>query len=210
MKAKDIKTLITSGTIILAGSLYFIFSDKPNESVQQQMDSKIEQTSSVAISTQYAEKATGKSLQQVKLLSVNDGDTFKVEMGGEKKSVRLLMIDTPEMNYDKGQPMAFAEEAKAYTEKLLKEAKTIEVLLDKGPSEDNYGRLLAYVYIDGKMLQESLLETGYGAIRYVNEPNNSLEEELREIQAKAEKAKVGIWSIEGYFENNRFQDVSGK
>lgn len=208
MKAKDIKTLITSGTIILAGSLYLLF--KPDETVQQQTNTQVEQTSTLTISTQYAEKSTGNKLQQVSLLSVNDGDTFKVEMDGKKKSVRLLMIDTPEMNYDQGQPMPFAEEAKAYTEKLLKEAKTIEVLLDKGPKEDNYERLLAYVYVDGKLLQESLLEAGYGAIRYVKEPNNSLEQELRQVQAKAEKAKLGIWSIEGYFENNRFQDSIGK
>ena len=126
MKPKDIKTLITSGTIILAGTLYFIFSDKPDETIQPQTNTQVEQTATESISTKYAEKATGNSLQQVKFLSVNDGDTFKVEMDGEKKSVRLLMIDTPEMNYDKGQPMAFAEEAKAFTEKLLKEAKTIE------------------------------------------------------------------------------------
>ena len=210
MKDKDIKTLITSGTIIIAGTLYLLFSDKPDETVQQQTNTQVEQTSTVSISTQYAEKITGNTLQQVQFLSVNDGDTFKIEVDGEKKSVRLLMIDTPEMNYDKGQPMPFAEEAKAYTEKILKEAKTIEVLLDKGPKEDNYKRLLAYVYVDGKMLQESLLEAGYGAIRYVNEPNNSLEKELRQIQEKAKKAKLGIWSIEGYFENNRFQENIGK
>lgn len=210
MKEKDIKTLITSGTIILAVSLYLIFNDTPNDTVQQQMNPEVEQTSTVAISSQYAEKTTGNKLQQVKYLSINDGDTFSVELDGEKKRVRLLMIDTPEMNYDKGQPMAFAEEAKAYTEKLLKQAKTIKILVDKGPKEDNYDRLLAYVYIDGKMLQESLLEAGYGVIRYVNEPNNSLEQELRQVQEKAEKAKLGIWSIDGYFENNRFQDISGK
>ena len=205
MKAKDIKTLITSGTIILAASLYMIFREEPEDSVKEQF-TVVEQTSTTVITPQYAQNTTGNTLQQVTFLNANDGDTFNVELDGEKKRVRLLMIDTPEMNYDKGQPMPYAQEAKAFTEKLLKEAKKIEILFDKGPKEDDYERLLAYVYVDGKMLQESLLEAGYGAIRYVNKPNNSLEQELRQVQDKAEKSKIGIWSIEGYFENNRFQE----
>ena len=64
MKPKDIKTLITSGTIILAGTLYFIFSDKPDETIQPQTNTQVEQTATESISTKYAEKATGNSLQQ--------------------------------------------------------------------------------------------------------------------------------------------------
>jgi micrococcal nuclease len=42
-------------------------------------------------------------------------------------------------------------------------------------------------------------------MRYVNKPNNTLEQELRAVQKTAEQKKLNVWSIEGYVENNRFQ-----
>lgn len=209
MKSRDIKSLITGITFIVAFILYTTFAPDKEEVEDKQVQNEVEESvAEVQISAEQAEQITGNSLEPVKYLSVNDGDTFSVEWNGEKKRIRLLMIDTPEMNYDKGEPMPFAEEAKEFTSSLLKNAQTVEVLFDKGPKEDDYERLLAYVYIDGKLLQESLLEKGLGAIRYVNKPNNSLESLLRDIQKQAENEKVGIWSIEGYFENNRFQNVT--
>lgn len=210
MKLQDIKTLITSGTILLGLALYMIFGDAPPKKEDQTanqsgQDLTAEVSSEKAkITASYAQQATGNQLQEVKYIAVNDGDTFSVELNGEKQKVRLLMVDTPEMNYDKGEPMPYAEEAKTFTENTLKNANTIELLFDKGPETDKYGRLLAYVYVDGVLLQEALLNNGLAVMRYINKPNNTLEQELRDIQAEAEVEKVNIWSHEGYFENNQF------
>ncbi|MGM9949352.1 MAG: thermonuclease family protein [Lysinibacillus sp.] len=212
MKMRDIKTLITSGTILLAVALYMIFGNPPPEKDEaaedvQQTESLQEsgaQQESVAIPLEEAEKVTGNEAVAVEYLSANDGDTFNVQMAGEKKRVRLLMIDTPEMNYNKGEPMPYAEEAKAFTIDLLEKAQSVELLFDKGPETDNYGRLLAYIYVDGVMLQEALLEEGLAAVRYVNEPNNSLEKQFRAIQGEAEEEGVNIWSHEGYFQKDGF------
>lgn len=222
MKQRDIKSLISGGTILIAVALYMIFADpkdsKDSQDGQEVQTEQKQETNSqttvrekeIAITPDYAEKATGKKLVEVKYLHANDGDTINVEWNGEKRRVRLLMIDTPEMNYDKGEPMPYAEDAKNFTQSLMKNAKKVELLFDKGPQEDDYERLLAYVYVDGKMLQESLLEEGLAAMRYINKPNNTLEKELRDVQKKAEQAKRNIWSIDGYFENNRFQNVDSK
>ena len=212
MKMEDIKTLITSGVIILAVTLYLIF--KPEGSVTDVLNSTpenpqeiIEQAkSNQVITLEDAEKATGKTAKAVEFISANDGDTFKVNVDGKKERVRLLMIDTPEMNYDKGEPMPYAEEAKNFTTQLMEEAKDIQLLFDKGPETDNYDRLLAYVFVDGVLLQELLLQEGYAAVRYVNKPNNTLEDELRDIQTEAKKEGVNIWSLEGYFDNNKFNE----
>lgn len=225
MKAKDIKTLITSSTIIIAVALYLIFGPEPpteeeyeeqQAAEQQQEDGTADSSNvseapaseepSVAIPLAEAEAATGKTAQEIDYISANDGDTFNVNVNGQKERVRLLMVDTPEMNYNKGEPMPYAEEAKAFTDNLLTNANKIELLFDKGPETDNYDRLLAYVYVDGVLLQEALLKEGFAAMRYVNPPNDSLEDELREIQKQAEQADVNVWSIDGYFENNRFNE----
>ena len=200
MQLKDIKTLITSGTILLALALYMIFGNPPPEKNEGNDDSQRD----AIISLEEAQQITGNKAIPVDYVSANDGDTISVMMNGEKERVRLLMIDTPEMNYDKGEPMPFAEDAKEFTIDLLENADTVELLFDKGPEADHYDRLLAYIYIDGVMLQESLLKEGYAAVRYINKPNNSLEQQFRDIQADAKAAKVNIWSYEDYFQKDGF------
>ena len=140
----------------------------------------------------------------MKFLNANDGDTFNVEMDGKKQRVRLLMIDTPEMNYDKGDPMPYAEQAKALTVQLLEQANSVQLLFDKGPQTDKYDRYLAYVFIDGVSLHEILLSEGLAAVRYVNKPNDTLESELLQIQDEAEKNKLNIWAHENYLQRDGF------
>lgn len=204
MRAKDIKTLITGGTVLVALALYMIFGEAPPNLQEAETEVGVEQQAGADISPGDAEKATGKQLIDVEFVNANDGDTINIMLDGEKKRVRLLMIDTPEMNYGKGDPMPYAEDAKEFTVNLLENGKSVQILFDKGPETDHYDRLLAYVYIDGVMLQESLIENGYAAMRYINKPNNSLEQELQDIQKDAENAKMNIWSIDNYFQKDGF------
>ena len=212
MKLSDIKTLITSGTIILAVALYMIFSDPkedtepttPDVKVGEQQSAVQQESKEYIITPELAMDKTGKQLIDVKFLNANDGDTFNVEMDGKKQRVRLLMIDTPEMNYDKGDPMPYAEQAKALTVQLLEQANSVQLLFDKGPQTDNYDRYLAYVFIDGVSLHEILLSEGLAAVRYVNKPNDTLESELLQIQDEAEKNKLNIWAHENYLQRDGF------
>ena len=204
MNLKDIKTLITSGTILLAVGLYLVFSE-PKEEVEQKTSPAItEQNSAYTITPEMAMDKTGKQLVDVKFLNANDGDTFNVEIDGKKERVRLLMIDTPEMNYNKGEPMPYAEEAKARTTALLEKADSVQLLFDKGPETDNYDRLLAYAFVDNISLHEVLLSEGLAAVRYVNKPNDTLEKELLEIQQQAEQKKLNIWAHDDYLQRDGF------
>ena len=226
MGMKDIKTLITSGTIILAVALYLIFApdqaedtteitnNTPVELVEEQgqattNDDQTENSADVQkhqITPELAVEKTGNELVDVEFLNANDGDTFNVEMAGEKQRVRLLMLDTPEMNYNKGEPMPYAEEAKAFTTELLKNANQLQLLFDVGPETDNYERLLAYVFVDGVSLHELLLREGFAAMRYINKPNNTLEQELRAVQTEAQQIEVNIWSHENYNKKDGFHE----
>lgn len=204
MKLKDVKTLISSGTIILAVALYLIFSE-PKEDAEQTASTVItEETVAYSITPEIAMDKTGKQLIDVKFLNANDGDTFNVEIEGKKERVRLLMIDTPEMNYNKGEPMPYAEEAKARTVALLEQADSVQLLFDKGPETDNYDRLLAYAFVDGVSLHEILVSEGLAAVRYVNKPNDTLEAELLEIQQQAEEKKLNIWAHDNYLQRDGF------
>lgn len=198
MSIVDVKTFITSGTIIIAVALYFIFSNTASK------ENTIEKDTDYLITPQYAKKATGNELVKAEYVSTNDGDTFRLKIDGKEKRVRLLMVDTPEMNYEENNPMPFAESAKEYTQKLLENASKIEVLSDVGNKTDHYGRLLAYVFIDNVLLQELLLREGYAAVRYIDKPNNTLEEQFKEIEKRARASKINIWKEENYLQQDGF------
>lgn len=198
MSIVDVKTLITSGTIIIAVALYFIFSNTASK------ENTVEKDTDYLITPQYAKKATGNELLKLEYVSTNDGDTFRLKVNGKEKRVRLLMVDTPEMNYEENNPMPFAESAKDYTQKLLENASEIEVLSDVGNKTDHYGRLLAYVFIDDVLLQELLLREGYAAVRYIDKPNNTLEEQFKEIEEIAKSNKINIWKQENYLQQDGF------
>lgn len=92
----------------------------------------------------------------VKVEKVVDGDTIKVRVDGKLETVRFLLVDTPESVHPTKPVQPFSKEASKHTENMLEEA---DVQLELGIGErDKYGRLLAYVYVDGQSVQESLLK----------------------------------------------------
>ena len=93
------------------------------------------------------------------IAEVYDGDTFKINLPqqvpifGDKLSIRLAGVDTPEMKGTSDEVKALAYKAKNRTQELLSDAKTIEL---KNPQRDKYFRVLAEVWIDGESLGEKL------------------------------------------------------
>ncbi|MGX5609583.1 thermonuclease family protein [Bacillus cereus] len=136
------------------------------------------------------------------ITKVTDGDTFKVKFdNGKKETIRLLCIDTPETVHRKKPVQPFGPEASSFTKKMLPIGKKVEVEL--GISErDKFGRLLAYVYVDGQMINKMLLEKGLARVAYVYAPNTTHIDEFNAIQKEAQKKGVGIWSIENYAAND--------
>ncbi|MFA6118801.1 MAG: thermonuclease family protein [Parachlamydiales bacterium] len=95
-----------------------------------------------------------------KILSVHDGDTFKVNINefppiiGENISIRVAKIDTPEINCKDPIIKKKALLAKQFTEDFLKNAK--EIVL-KNPKRDKYFRIVAEVIADNKSLSAELI-----------------------------------------------------
>jgi micrococcal nuclease len=139
------------------------------------------------------------------VLEVIDGDTLKVEVNGKKETVRLLLIDTPESVHPTKPVQPFGVEASHYVKKLLPKGTEVELELDVR-ERDKYGRLLAYVWVNGKMVNELLLEQGYARVAYVFEPNTKYVDEFRAIQEKARKKELRIWSLENYATERGFNE----
>ncbi len=135
-----------------------------------------------------------------------DGDTMQLIINNQKRRVRLLSVDTPESVDEVEVKEPFGKEASEFTCNLLKNAKEITIEYDsKSDHEDKYGRVLAYVYVDDKMIQEELLAKGLAKVAYVYNDYDYLER-FREIEAQAKEDKLGIWSDEEYVYEEHEED----
>ncbi len=133
-----------------------------------------------------------KEKAKCEVIRVVDGDTIVVDYKGSEEKVRLIGIDTPESvhpNENKNTEEGIV--TANYTKQRL-EGKIVEIELDV-QERDKYGRILAYVYIDGEMYNKELLEIGYAKIA-TYPPNVKYVDDFTEIQKQARKNKVGLWS----------------
>lgn len=122
-----------------------------------------------------------------KVSRVIDGDTFEIQ-GGIK--VRLIGIDTPEMKNKNKTIDCFALEAKKKAEDLLTNK---EVVLEKDVSEtDRYGRLLRYVYLNGEMINDTLVKDGFAKISTFP-PDVKNAQIFLASERMAREAKAGLW-----------------
>lgn len=122
--------------------------------------------------------------EQALVTSVIDGDTVELADG---RHVRYLGIDTPEVgDY-------YAEEATARNRDLV-EGKTIE--LQRGSrDQDEYGRLLRYVYVDGTFVNAELVAEGY-ATAYIFDPDDRYSQILVQLEQYARMKELGLWAAE--------------
>lgn len=130
----------------------------------------------------------------VKFLRKADGDTIVVLFNKQELTIRYLNVDTPETVKPNTPPQPFGKEASAANEGLLKRAKKVEIEFDVGEKKDKYNRALAYVYADGKLVQEVLLKQGLAQIKYVKEPNTRHLATLKKAESQAKANKRNIWS----------------
>ena len=81
------------------------------------------------------------------LISVSDGDTIRVDIGGKVETVRLILVDTPETRDPNNPPECYGAEASAFLEGLLPVGSELYLATDVS-ERDRIGRLLRYAWID--------------------------------------------------------------
>lgn len=132
----------------------------------------------------------------VKYIKTSDGDTARFEVNGENVRVRFLGINTPEVAGEDKVEEPYGNEAMAYTKNKLDNAKNIEIEYDdNADKEDRFGRILAYIWVDGNLFQEELVRNGY-AKTYMMKANYKYADELKEAERQAKADKIGVWSEE--------------
>ena len=132
-------------------------------------------------------------IDNVTLVRTVDGDTAVFLVDGKEEKIRFLAIDTPETVKENTKVEEYGVEASNYTKQLLNSAKKIKLEYEKENDYDNYDRLLAWVFVDGKLLQEKLIEKGLAKVAYIY-GDYKYTDLLYETQNKAKKNKIGIWN----------------
>ena len=118
-------------------------------------------------STAYAKKPPYADIEVVRVVSVYDGDTLRVDLACnqpifcENISVRIRGIDTPEIrgkcDYEKERAIQARNVVRALIEQSTKEGRHVVL---NGPKRGKYFRIVAAVYIDGLSVGKALVNQG--------------------------------------------------
>ncbi len=137
--------------------------------------------------------------QEVTVERVVDGDTLLVSgqqgsvlpSAGEHR-VRLLLVDTPEVDGPEAEEECLGPEASAFTSGLLPAGSTLLLAADEDV-RDRYDRLLAYAWTpDGVFVNEAVVANGY-AYTVMYPPNDEHVEVVGDAEQRARQARLGVW-----------------
>lgn len=124
--------------------------------------------------------------EAVSLVSCDSAVSMWVKTSTGIKRIRLLMMDTSDGILNK--------EINDYACSVVKNAKSLEIEKDELSEEKNkYNEYLVYLYVDGTLLQESLISKGYAQVNYVYN-DYKWSNKLCELQAGAINKNLGIWT----------------
>ena len=125
---------------------------------------------------------------------MTDGDTIRVIVGGREEPVRLIGIDTPEVDWYGGDPECFGERAGLYTRRRLA-GREVRLAFDVD-RRDRYDRLLAYVFVTDEHFNLTLVRHGY-AIALEVSPNLRYASAFQRAEERAREEGLGLWSACG-------------
>lgn len=130
----------------------------------------------------------------VKLDKCIDGDTARFFINGESKTVRFLAINAPEIQHDDVLEEFYGKESSEYVCKVLNRSSKIKLQYDpKSEEVDKYDRVLAWVFVDDKLLQSELVSKGYAEVKYLYD-DYLYSNDLKDLEIKAKEKKLGMWS----------------
>jgi endonuclease YncB( thermonuclease family) len=117
------------------------------------------------------------------VVEVLDGDSLRVKRGTKFYEIRLYGVDTPEYR------QSYGKKAKKYTSsRIYKQTVTVEPR-----DKDRYGRIVALVKSQGRLLNQSLVRDGLAWVypKYCLE--QPLCQEMKKEEVRARRERRGLW-----------------
>lgn len=132
------------------------------------------------------------SFSQLAVREVIDGDTIVVSYEGKDITVRVLGIDTPEVQNSPQGLECYGNEASLRAKELLGGA-VVDLETDNTQATyDVYDRLLAYVSVDNMDYGEQMIREGY-AREYTYKVPYQRQSDYRSTEAAAKENFIGLW-----------------
>jgi micrococcal nuclease len=122
------------------------------------------------------------------VIEVIDGSTILVQLEGTNVRVRYLGVEVPRDAVISGTP---AQEQATRFNRFLVGARQVRLTADN-PNTDGQGSLLRYVYVDGELVNETLIANGYARVSGDTGPF-ALQTRLIQAEQQARDAGRGIW-----------------
>jgi len=123
-------------------------------------------------------------------IQVDDGDTVVIRWSRDDlETVRILGIDTPEtrhLEHDLPYAQAFGPEARAFGRGAFATATQVELL--RARTVDQYGRTLAYLFLNGRNYSVLVVQARLAAESVTFYGDNGLPREAAEVLAAAKSA----------------------
>jgi micrococcal nuclease len=133
--------------------------------------------------------AAGSSVR-ARVVRVVDGDTIVASVDGSDEYVRYIGVDTPETVKPDTPVQCYGPRASDENHRLV-EGRTVRLVFDR-EVRDDYGRLLAYVYLGGKLVNAQLVRDGYARTLAIA-PNTSHAAVFQRLAASAARTGRGLW-----------------
>lgn len=122
---------------------------------------------------------------------VVDGDTIYVMIGDQPEAVRYIGIVAPAMRHPTLGRSRYGEAAYAANVALV-EGGWVSLVLDD-EQRDGHGRLLAYVWVAGRLVNAELVQRGYA--QAATAPVNARHAEyFKALERAAREAGRGLWA----------------
>ncbi|HLA81295.1 MAG TPA: thermonuclease family protein, partial [Thermoleophilia bacterium] len=141
------------------------------------------------------QRSTSEELQPLppkgpfRVTRVLDGDTIVLDNG---ETVRLIGVDAPETHHPEIPVQRFGKEATEFLRRLVE---GFECTLEYEPNKvrDQYGRLLAYVFVGDRLANAEIIRRGY-AYAYTRFPSRRQAEFIM-LEREAREKQYGLWHL---------------
>jgi len=122
------------------------------------------------------------------VVRVVDGDTLVLD---NDERIRLIGVDTPETKHPARPVEPLGPEASAFTRRVV-EGKLVTLRFDR-KKRDRYQRLLAFVFIGERCLNEELIRAGFSRCMTRYSFDTSMKKRFLAAESEARVARRGIW-----------------
>jgi len=137
--------------------------------------------------------ARDSQVSRVKVQKVIDGDTLRLQDG---RLVRLIGVNTPEIDHENGDSEPLAETARDFLQALIDRQQAFILLHYDSETQDSHGRQLAHVFSpQGSNIQAQLIANGLG-IWITVPPNLRYLDCYRAQEQQSRQQHRGIWAAQ--------------